>query len=153
MTGRLFGCALVLFAFMAWPRPVAARVDVQIGINLPGPPQLVPVPSSPVVYAPGGTANHCFYAGQYYVFTGGVWYTGPGYNGPWTILPPAYAALPLLGVPLRYFRASPRARREWPREAPPRWEAKWGRHRRGREEHEHEEHEEHEEHARYYERH
>lgn len=67
---------------MAWPRPVAARGDVHIGINLPGPPQLVRVPSSPVMFAPAGPANYFFYAGQYYVFTGGVWYIGSEHRGP-----------------------------------------------------------------------
>jgi hypothetical protein len=39
-----------------------AQVSVSIGINLPAPPQLVPLPATPVMYAPAVGANYFFYA-------------------------------------------------------------------------------------------
>lgn len=137
MTRRWCGYALVLLAVMAWPQLGAARVNVDIGINLPGAPQLVPVPSSPVLYAPAGPPNYFFFAGQYYVFTNGVWYVGRGYNGPWVVVSPAYVPLPLLSVPIHYYLAPPRAWHGWRREAPPRWEPRWGQRWQERNEHGH----------------
>jgi len=63
-----------------------AQVSVNIGINLPGPPQLVPVPATPVMYAPTVGANYFFYGSEYYVFANGGWYVSRGHNGPWTFV-------------------------------------------------------------------
>jgi len=55
-----FAC-IALFGFAA---PSVAQVHVNLGINLPAPPQLVFVPSSPVRYAPRVNANYFFYGGE-----------------------------------------------------------------------------------------
>jgi hypothetical protein len=104
----------------------SAQVSVNIGINLPVPPPLVAVPSSPVMYAPGVTANYFFYGGQYYVFANGVWYVGRRHNGPWVALAPELVPRPILAVPVRYYRVPPREWRGWRREEAPRWEPRWG---------------------------
>jgi len=103
-----------------------AAVRVNIGIDLPAPPPLVVVPGTPVSYAPGGPANYFAYGGRYYVFTNGGWYVGPGYNGPWAVLPPAYVPQPILRVPVRYYHVAPASWNHWRREAPPRWAPAWG---------------------------
>jgi hypothetical protein len=103
-----------------------AAVSVNIGVNLPAPPQLVIVPGTPVAYAPAVPANYFFYGGQYYVFNNGMWYLGPTYNGPWAVLAPQYVPRPLLVVPVRYYHAVPPGWRHWRREEPPRWAHNWG---------------------------
>ncbi len=107
--------------------PSVAQVNVNIGINLPAPPPLVAIPSTPVQYAPGIDANYFFYGGEYFVYTNGQWYASPTYNGPWAYVAPEYVPLPLLQVPVRYYHRPPAEWRAWHREAPPRWAPAWGR--------------------------
>ena len=108
---------LALLALDGLPRRAEAAVSVNIGIDLPGPPRLVPVPVAPaVVYAPAVHANYFQHGGRYYVFTNDVWYVGPRYNGPWVVAskaPPAPRA--------RYYRVPPPAWRHWSRDAAPHW--------------------------------
>ena len=130
--------ALIMTWLFGAVGPAHAAVHVNIGINLPGPPQLVVVPGTPVLYAPAVPANYFFYEGRYYVYANDVWSFGPTYNGPWTVIAPEYVPRPLLLVPVQYYHARPRGWEHWRHEAPPRWDAKWGRrwtaqHRDGRE--------------------
>jgi hypothetical protein len=104
-----------------------AAVNVNIGINVPAPPHLVAVPGTPVQYAPTVAGNYFFYGGRYYVFSNGNWYQGPGYNGPWVVVAPAYVPRPLLTVPVRYYHTTPAEWRRWRREQPPQWAHNWGR--------------------------
>ena len=121
-------CALALLAAVAMPTGGHAGVNIDIGIHFPGPPALVPVPASPVMYAPQGPANYFAYGGQYYVFTGGAWYLSSGYDGPWVVVAPEFVPRPLLIVPVRYYHVPPPAWVHWRREAAPHWEPRWGRH-------------------------
>ena len=59
---------------------------VNIGINLPLLPELVPVPGYPVYYAPQVNANYFFYDGMYWVFQNDNWYASSWYNGPWGLV-------------------------------------------------------------------
>lgn len=127
MIRRLMVSGLLLSALAVVPSRAPARVSVQLGINLPAPPQLVPVPDTPVMYAPGVPANYFFYGGGYYVYAGGAWYLGRGYNGPWVVVAPAYVPRPILAVPLGYYRVPPRGWRRGRHEAPPHWASRWGR--------------------------
>lgn len=122
---RVFtGSVLALAVGAALP----AWGQVHIDINLPGPPRLVPVPSSPAIaYAPGVNANYFSYGGEYYVFSDGAWYASRRYNGPWFAVRPEVVPRPLLGVPVRYYHRPPAAWRQWRREAAPRWDAHYGR--------------------------
>jgi hypothetical protein len=129
MSRRTVLSAIVLLAALLVPsNPAHARVNITIGINLPAPPPLVPVPGTVVTYAPGVPANYFFYGGQYWVFVNGGWYASGGYNGPWVFVAPAYIPRPLLAVPLRYYRLPPHRWRHWRRDAPPRWSRAWGKH-------------------------
>ena len=123
---RRLAIAAFLVSFLS-AGPGHAGVSVNIGIDLPGPPELVPVPGTTVLYAPAVPGNYFFYAGQYYAFARGVWYAGPGYNGPWVVVAPELVPRPILAVPVRYFHNPPREWHAWRREAPPFWEARWGR--------------------------
>ena len=130
LLGGLVGAGLAAF-----PRLGESAVDVHIGVNLPAPPRLVAVPSAPAVtYAPSVRANYFRYGSRYYVYDGG-WYVSRGYNGPWAVIAPEYVPRPILAVPVRYYRRPPPDWRGWRRDAPPRWEHRWGRdwdERRGR---------------------
>jgi len=116
-------------------QPAQAQVHVNIGINLPAPPQWVVVPGLPVYYAPGAPADVFQYNGQCYVFADGGWYVGPGHHGPWIAVAPQYVPAPLLRVPVRYYHEAPERWREWHPEKRPRWEheygREWDRHREG----------------------
>jgi hypothetical protein len=122
-----FVAGLALAAGLTTAAPSGAAVNVSIGINLPGPPQLAPIPETPIQYAPSVDANYFFYGGQYYVFTNGAWYVSRGYNGPWAVVAPEFVPRPLLGVPVRYYHRRPSAWSHSRAAAPPRWEPKWGR--------------------------
>jgi hypothetical protein len=79
-------------------------------------------------------ANYFRYGSRYYVYDGG-WHVSNGYNGPWAVIAPEYVPRPILAVPVRYYRRPPPDWRGWRRDAPPRWENRWGRdwdERRGR---------------------
>lgn len=98
-------------AAIVGPAAVAqAEVRVNIGINLPGPPQLVPVPSAPAIeYAPGVNANYFVYDGEYYVFSNGAWYASRWLQRPWVAVRPEFVPRPLLRIPVQYYRR-PRSR-------------------------------------------
>jgi hypothetical protein len=103
-----------------------ALPGVNIGINQPAYPELVPVPGTPVYYAPQASANYFFYDGAYWVYAGDTWYTSGWYNGPWHPVGPEYVPLYVLRVPVRYYRSPPPYFRGWRAEAPPRWGQHWG---------------------------
>ena len=108
---------------------------VNIGINLPLLPELVPVPGYPVYYAPQVNGNYFFYDGMYWVYQNDNWYASYWYNGPWGLVEPAFVPSFILRVPVGYYRHPPRYFRGWRSNAPPRWGRHWGRdwaqHRRG----------------------
>jgi len=68
--------------------PAAARVNVNVGLVLPGPiiiaqPALAVVPGAPVYYAPQVSFDLYFYHGYWYRPYRGGWYWSGGYGGPW----------------------------------------------------------------------
>ena len=127
MLRRMILGGLVALMLVGSPSPGRAQVGVSIGITLPAPPSFVMIPGTPVAYAPAVPANYFFYGGQYYVFTHGGWYMGPTYNGPWAVMAPEYIPLPILSVPVRYYKAPPPGWKGWHRAAaPPRWDPAWG---------------------------
>ena len=112
-----------------------AQVDVSIniglphlniGINVPAVPQMVPVPGGPVYYAPGMAVNFFFYDGLYWVFKDDNWYASSWYNGPWAAVHPEAVPVYLLQVPVAYYRRPPAYFRGWNRNVPPRWGEHWG---------------------------
>jgi len=126
---RWLPLALLLALVTLVPLAAAAQVHVgiDIGIHLPGPPTFTVVPGVPVYYAAGAAANIFFYANQYWAFANGGWYSGPGWNGPWVVVGPGYVPAPILRVPVGYYRVPPPHWKGWRRDAPPRWEAAYGR--------------------------
>ena len=117
----------VVAALVGWVAVAQAQVSVDIGIHLGSPPQLVAVPSSPVLYAPAVAGNFFFYGNQYYVFRRGAWYMGSRHDGPWAVIAPEFVPRPILAVPVRYYRVPPPEWKRWHREGPPRWEPAYGR--------------------------
>jgi hypothetical protein len=112
---------------------VAAQVSVgiglpsvNIGINLPVLPQLVPVPGYPVYYAPAVAANYFFYDGMYWVYQADRWYASSWYNGPWGLVDPLAVPVYLLRTPVRFYRQPPASWQSWRRDAPPHWGERWG---------------------------
>lgn len=101
-------------------RPGAA--SVRLGFELSAPPVLVPIPASPVRYAPSVGANYFFYGGSYYVYADDAWYAGAGYDGPWLAVAPELIPLPLLGVPVGFYRFPPHRWDGWRRDRAPHWD-------------------------------
>jgi hypothetical protein len=106
--------------------PVAAQEYYDIDVDLPQYPEMLPVPESPVYYAPSVDSNYFFYDGQYWDFYNDGWYTSPWYNGPWVYVDPVYVPTYVLWVPIRYYRRPPYYFRSWHRDRPPRWSERWG---------------------------
>lgn len=104
-----------------------ALPGVNIGINMPAYPRLVPVPGYPVYYDPNGRSNYFFYDSLYWVYQGDNWYASSWYNGPWDLISPAYVPVYVLRVPVRYYRQPPGHFRGWAPDASPRWGEHWGR--------------------------
>ena len=125
----------------------AARADlsvgigvpgINIGINMPAYPRLVPVPGYPVYYDPDVDANYFFYDGLYWVFQDGRWYASSWYDGPWRLVDPYDVPVFLLRIPVRYYRRPPVFFHGWRSDRPPHWGEHWGQrweHRRGGWEH------------------
>jgi len=122
LLGGALGVALIGAAGAA-----QAAVTFNFGIDLGGPPQIVPVPGTSVEYAPDVGANYFVYGGRYYVYANQGWYVSPGYNGPWVALAPEYVPRPLLAVPSTYYRVPPPTWGRWRHEGPPNWDSRWGR--------------------------
>lgn len=126
---------LLVTLLLAGPAVVApAQVSIgirlpglSIGINQPVYPDLLPVPDSPVYYAPAAAGNYFFYDGLYWVFQGNEWYSSVWFNGPWGSIGPDEVPLFLLRVPVGYYRQPPAYFSGWDRRAPPRWGDHWGR--------------------------
>jgi hypothetical protein len=100
--------------------------NLNIGINIPIFPQLVPVPGYPVYYAPQVNANYFFYDGMYWVFQNDNWYASSWYNGPWALVDPLAMPVPILNIPVSYYRVPPVYFRGWAPNAAPRWGQHWG---------------------------
>jgi hypothetical protein len=122
----LIGGAIAIVAIAGSAGTGHAGVSVDLGIHLGSPPQFQQVPETPVSYAPAVGANLFLYDGQFFAFKGGVWFGGPGYNGPWSEVRPEYVPRPILAVPVRYYHERPREWSHWRREAAPRWTPTWG---------------------------
>ena len=121
---KAFIAALLLVATCATPS--FAWVSVNIGINIPTYPALVPIPGVPVYYAPNVNANYFFYDGMYWTFDGAQWYTSAWYNGPWGAVAPGAVPVFLWRVPVRYYRVPPPYFHGWVVNEPPHWGEHWG---------------------------
>lgn len=100
---------------------------VNIGINMPSYPELVPVPGYPVYYAPRANSNYFFYDGLYWVYQQDNWYSSNWYNGPWQSVGPMDVPPFVLRIPVGYYREPPAYFRGWRANAPPHWSEHWGR--------------------------
>ncbi len=127
---------LIAFSMLLLPVSLAqAQISVNVGINMPVYPELVPVPGYPVYYAPHASSNYFFYDGMYWAYWEDNWYASGWYNGPWQPVAPMEVPLFVLRVPVRYYRQPPMYFRGWRDDGPPRWGEHWGHdwedHRRG----------------------
>jgi len=120
----LAALAMLLASLASTP----TMAGVRLGFDVLAPPLLVPIPASPVQFAPSVDGNYFFYAGRYYAFADDDWYVSTGYDGPWLTLAPELVPVPLLAVPVAYYRLPPRHWSPWRRDRPPRWEETRFRH-------------------------
>jgi hypothetical protein len=92
--------------------------ELDIHIDLGGPPALVIEPGTPVYYAPAVPFNYFFYGGRYYVFAHEGWFAASSYNGPWIVVPVKKVPKPILEVPVEYYKVLPG---HWKTHGPPPW--------------------------------
>ena len=126
--------ALSLFSLPLLPvAPAAAQVGISvstpgisIGIHQPFYPELVPVPGTPVYYAPQAQTNYFFYDGLFWVYQDDRWYSSVWFDGPWDLVDPYDVPLFVLRVPVRYYVRPPVYFYGWVVTAPPRWDIHWG---------------------------
>ncbi len=133
MKAKMVLCAILLAAGVHRPANADVQIGVgvalpglQVGINVPAYPQLLPVPGFPVYYAPYLDLNLFFYDGYYWVFTDGSWYYSTWYDGPWMLAAPDYVPYFLLRVPVSYYRRPPPFFRGWDPHVAPRWGEHFG---------------------------
>lgn len=120
---------LIALSMLFWqvaPANADVRVAVNIGINVPAYPELVPIPGYPVYYDPYASSNYFFYDGLYWVYLDDNWYSSSWYDGPWILTEPVYVPVFVLRVPVRYYRRPPVYFHGWVVDAPPRWGQHWG---------------------------
>ncbi len=99
--------ALVLS--ICFSTPSYARVDVNLGINIPlpifgfpEPPYMAPIPGSYVYFAPDMDVDIMFYRGFWYRPHEGRWYRANSYDGRWGYLPPRRVPRALIALPHDY---------------------------------------------------
>jgi len=94
----------------------ASRADTTVNVNIgppppivvAAPPPLVVVPGVPVVsYVPSVQADVFVYQHQWYYSTGGHWWVGRSYRGPWVLVGPGRLPQPIVAVPVRYYKVPP----------------------------------------------
>ena len=115
-------------AALLWSGVSAAGPDVtiDIGISAPpvvltAPPSLVVVPGTSVYYAPDVPANFFFHKGRYYTVVNGNWSMAPAYSGPWSVIQIGQVPLPILSVPVEYYKIPPGHMKK---KGPPSWAGK-----------------------------
>ena len=117
---------LAALLFLSSILPAAAQEYYDIDVDLPQYPEMLPVPDSPVYYAPSVDSNYFFYDGVYWDYYGDRWYASPWYNGPWSYVDPIYIPTYVLWVPIRYYHKHPGYWHGWNTNGPPRWGQHWG---------------------------
>jgi hypothetical protein len=118
--------ALSILLCQVAPACADVQVGVNIGINVPAYPELVPIPGYPVYYNPYSDSNYFFYDGLYWVYEDDSWYSSDWYDGPWILTEPVYVPVFVLRVPVRYYRRPPVYFHGWIADAPPHWGQHWG---------------------------
>lgn len=122
----LFGVPPAAQAQVSFGISIALAPGINIGIHVPAYPHLEPVPGYPVYYDPYADSNYFFYDGLYWVFQYDDWYSSIWYNGPWRLTAREYVPFFILRIPVRYYRHPPPYFQYWHRDAPPRWNERWG---------------------------
>jgi hypothetical protein len=86
--------------------PVAANAEVNVTVNVPLPPLVIPAPPGLVVipgtyvyYPPDVGVDIFFYHGYWYRPHHGYWYRSRGYNGPWRTIAVNRVPRAVYGVP------------------------------------------------------
>ncbi|HVO67210.1 MAG TPA: hypothetical protein VMT12_12055 [Syntrophales bacterium] len=93
----------VLLMIIFAPAAANARVDVIVNVPLPplvipAPPGLVVIPGTGVYYPPDVDVDIFFYHGYWYRPYNGYWYRSRGYNGPWATIEVGRVPRPVIGI-------------------------------------------------------
>lgn len=111
MSGRFprvagFAVAAVLSAFCL---PGPARAEINLNINIGGPPVVVAepaevalIPEFEVYFIPGGDVDLFFHAGFWWSPRGDRWYRAEVHNGPWVVVERRIVPRQVILVPRDY---------------------------------------------------
>ena len=124
-TGRV-GAGLLASLLTLMSSVSSAGEPTRPHLSLRSYPALVAIPGYPVYYAPDLNANYFFHQGWYWVFDRDHWYRASWYNGPWLPVAPGLIPAFILRVPVAYYSQAPSWFSGWSRDAPPRWNERWG---------------------------
>jgi len=112
--------SILLFCAILVPVASMAGVNVNLNINaplppimLPGQPPLLPIPGAYAYFAPDASVDIFFYHGYWYRPHEGRWYRSSDYNGPWRHLARERVPGAVVGIPHDY-RSRPRAHQPVP---------------------------------------
>ena len=136
---------MILLTLMGYSNRSFAEVNVDIGINIPGPPPpvvihrpppVVVIPKTYVYYPPGVDVDIFFYHGYWYRPHNGHWYRARGYNGPWGYIAAHEVPGVLFGLPPDFRHRQSRDRYIAHEELRKNWdtwerERHWDEHRHG----------------------
>ncbi len=113
MVSLILGILFVVF--VGSPAISGARVDVNIGINvpppgpfiMPAPPEVVVIPGTYVYFIPTLGVDVFFYGGYWYRPHHGHWYRASSYNGHWGLLEDRRVPSVLIHLPGDFRRMPP----------------------------------------------
>jgi hypothetical protein len=105
---------IAFFVSVLIPDAGFARVNVNIGVNIPlpgfvfpAPPAVVLVPGSYVYAVPDADIDIVFYHGYWYRPHGNYWYRSASYNGPWRHMGHERIPAAIIGLPPDYRHVPP----------------------------------------------
>jgi hypothetical protein len=119
---KLFVGLVILMCLGWFTGPTASNAQVSLDIHIgspplyevPGPPEVVPIPGTYVYLVPGVTVDLLFYHGYWYRPHEGHWFRATSYNGPWHYRRQAPRALMQLPPNYRAYREPPPGYRRVP---------------------------------------
>jgi len=105
---------MMLVICLGHPSRATAEVNINVGINVPPPPLVIPapppvfvIPRTYVYFAPQVEVDIFFYQGYWYRPYRGHWYRSAIYNGKWVYIVPERVPRVLINLPPDFRRVPP----------------------------------------------
>ncbi len=146
MVARIAVLVLSFFVICFFAAPIAGIAGVNVNVNInaplpplvvPAPPHVLPIPGTYAYFAPDVDVDIIFYQGAWYRPHEGRWYRSSEYNGSWRPVPHERVPMVLINLPQGYRHMPPGHERIPYGQVKKHWrtwerEKHWDRHERGR---------------------